>query len=85
MKHPEFSPNPADEFLIGDLLAAMAMDIAGKKLSINHISSPFSVRGRNSDNKLIAQKIGWAPSKSLREGMEKTYRWIEEQVNNKKG
>jgi nucleoside-diphosphate-sugar epimerase len=61
-------------------LAEMVMQIAGKKLSIKHISGPLGVRGRNSDNRLIAEKLGWKPSRPLREGLEKTYRWIQEQV-----
>jgi len=56
------------------------MQIAGKKLSIKHIAGPLGVRGRNSDNRLIAEKPGWKPSRSLREGLEKTYSWIHEQV-----
>ncbi len=64
-------------------LAQMAMDIAGKKLSIKHIPGPLGVRGRNSDNRLIQKKLGWSPSRPLREGMEKTYRWIEKQVQAK--
>jgi len=62
-------------------LADMVMEIAGKTLSRNHVlDKPQGVRGRNSDNRLIKEKIGWAPSRTLREGMEKTYAWIEEQV-----
>jgi len=38
------------------------------------------VRGRNSDNKLIAEKLGWKPSRPLHDGLEKTFRWINEQV-----
>jgi nucleoside-diphosphate-sugar epimerase len=44
----------------------------------------LGVRGRNSDNRLIREKLGWAPSRPLREGLEKTYRWIEKQVNEKR-
>lgn len=64
-------------------LAQMIMDIAGKNLSINHIPGPLGVRGRNSDNRLIKQKLGWEPRASLKEGLELTYHWIEGQVNNK--
>jgi len=39
-----------------------------------------SVRGRNSDNRLIKEELGWAPNHPLRKGVEKTYAWIEEQV-----
>lgn len=61
-------------------LAEMAMEIAGKHLTINHIPGPLGVRGRNSDNRLIRQKLAWAPSRPLREGMAKTYAWIAKQV-----
>ena len=57
-----------------------AMDIAGKKLSIKHIDGPLGVRGRNSDNTLYEERLGWRVSESLRLGMEKTYPWIEDQV-----
>ena len=42
---------------------------------------PMGVRGRNSDNKLYKEKIGWEPTQSLYEGMKKTYNWINQQVN----
>lgn len=58
----------------------MIIDISGKNLSINNVPGPEGVRGRNSDNRLIEEKLGWAPSMPLREGVEKTYRWIQEQV-----
>ena len=61
-------------------LAGMAMEIAGKNLSIKHIPGPLGVRGRNSDNRLIREKLGWKPTQSLRVGMESTYRWIEDQA-----
>jgi len=50
-------------------LAEMAMDIAGKKLAIRHIDGPTGVRGRNSDNGLIFEKLGWKPNRPLREGL----------------
>ena len=71
----------SDEMVSINQLAEMAMDIAGKKLTIEHISGPLGVRGRNSDNTLIEQKLGWRPRQPLRKGVEVTYRWIEEQVN----
>jgi GDP-D-mannose 3',5'-epimerase len=63
-------------------LAEMVMDIAGKKLSIRNVPGPLGVRGRNSHNKLIWEKLGWKPTRPLREGMEVTYRWIEQTVRN---
>jgi GDP-D-mannose 3', 5'-epimerase len=61
-------------------LAKMIMDIAGKKLGINNVPGPLGVRGRNSDNNLVKQKLGWAPSMPLKTGLEFTYKWINEQV-----
>jgi nucleoside-diphosphate-sugar epimerase len=70
----------SEEMVTINQLATMIMGIAGKKLSIVHIPGPLGVRGRNSDNRLIREKLGWAPSRPLREGLEKTYHWIKEQV-----
>ena len=61
-------------------LAEMVMEIGGKKLAIKHIAGPLGVRGRNSDNRLIWERLGWKPTRPLREGLEKTYRWIQEQA-----
>lgn len=70
----------SEEMITINGLAEMAMRIGGKKLSINHIDGPLGVRGRNSDNKLIREKLGWAPSMKLEDGMRKTYAWIKEQA-----
>jgi len=64
-------------------LALMAAEIAGKNIRIKHISGPLGVKGRNSDNELIQQQLGWAPNYPLKKGMEATYSWIEAQVKNK--
>lgn len=61
-------------------LARMIMDIAGKNLSIKHIPGPLGVRGRNSDNALYKEKIGWVVSQPLKEGLKKTYAWIAKQA-----
>jgi len=66
----------SEEMVSINQLAAMAMQIAGKQLTIRHIPGPLGVRGRNSDNRLIAEKLGWRPSRPLVEGLEKTYAWI---------
>jgi len=58
------------------------MEITGKKLTIKHVPGPLGVRGRNSDNKLIKEKLGWAPGYSLNKGLERAYPWVEEQVKN---
>lgn len=70
----------SDEMVTINQLVDLVADIAGKSISKNHIPGPLGVRGRNSDNHLIKQKLGWAPSASLRSGLEKTYAWIEQQV-----
>jgi len=70
----------SEEMVTINQLAEMIMAIAGKKVTIKHIPGPQGVRGRKSDNHLISEKLGWAPSRPLREGLEKTYQWISEQV-----
>jgi nucleoside-diphosphate-sugar epimerase len=71
----------SDEMISLNDLAKMVMDISGKKLSIyNKPVSYEGVRGRRSDNTLIRSKLGWAPSRPLREGMAKTYEWIAAEV-----
>lgn len=74
----------SEEMITINNLAKMAMDISGKKLKIKHIQGPLGVRGRNSDNRLIMSKLSWEPIVPLQKGMEKTYRWIEEQVKKQK-
>ena len=71
----------SDEMVKINDLAKMAINISGNEIAINNIPGPEGVRGRNSDNTLIKELLGWAPSQPLREGMEKTYKWIEEQIN----
>jgi GDP-D-mannose 3',5'-epimerase len=65
-------------------LAEMIMGIADKPLRIRHIPGPVGVRGRNSHNELIRQKLGWAPDEPLLEGLRKTYPWIATQVERKR-
>lgn len=70
----------SDEMVTINQLLSTVADIAGKKIHVSHISGPTGVRGRNSDNRLIREKLNWAPSEPLRAGLEKTYEWIERQV-----
>jgi nucleoside-diphosphate-sugar epimerase len=70
----------SQEMVTIDRLVDIVSDIAGKKLDKLHISGPTGVRGRNSDNRLVEEKLNWKPSRPLREGLEKTYAWIETQV-----
>lgn len=70
----------SEEMVTINQLVDMVCAIAGKSLKKEHVPGPLGVRGRNSDNRLIREKLGWAPSKSLLEGLEKTYAWIEQRV-----
>jgi len=74
----------SDEMVTIDDLADLIIDISGKTLRKNYIPGPIGVRGRNSDNRRIRKVLGWAPSKSLRTGLERTYAWIEMQVSAKR-
>lgn len=70
----------SEEMVSINQLVDTIADIAGKRIEKHHISGPQGVRGRNSDNRLIREKLDWAPSRTLREGLEVTYAWIEAQV-----
>ena len=70
----------SEEMVTIDALVDIISEIAGKKLIKRHIVGPTGVRGRNSDNRLIKQRLGWEPSQPLLEGLERTYAWIEAQV-----
>jgi nucleoside-diphosphate-sugar epimerase len=71
----------SEEMVTINQLALLVMGIAGKRLSLKHVSGPLGVRGRNSDNRLIQERLNWKPSRSLEEGLEKTYAWILNQVD----
>ncbi|HEX7158180.1 MAG TPA: NAD-dependent epimerase/dehydratase family protein [Edaphobacter sp.] len=71
----------SDELVTINELVDIVEDIAGIKLKRNYnLSAPKGVNGRNSDNTLIKQKMNWAPSIRLREGLAKTYEWIEREM-----
>jgi nucleoside-diphosphate-sugar epimerase len=64
-------------------LVDIVSGIAGKKLRKRHdLSKPQGVRGRNSDNSLLRQVLGWEPSSSLEKGLLDTYQWIESELKN---
>jgi nucleoside-diphosphate-sugar epimerase len=71
----------SDEMVTINKLVDIISEISGKKIHKKHISGPEGVRGRNSDNKLIKSKLNWAPTNSLKWGLEKTYPWIQSQIN----
>jgi len=85
----------SEEMIAINSFAQMAIDISGKKVAIHNIDGdefkekygfpcPVGVRGRNSDNALVREKLGWDYSQPLREGMEKAYKWINKQVERNK-
>jgi nucleoside-diphosphate-sugar epimerase len=82
----------SEEMVTINQLAQMAIDLSGKELQINNIGGqefidkygftcPQGVRGRNSDNRLYKEKMGWEVSMPLFEGMKKTFEWINSKVN----
>jgi len=74
----------SEEMVTINKLVEIITKISNKSIKIKHISGPLGVRGRNSDNKLIKEKLGWAPSQPLHDGLLTTYDWIKKQVENKK-
>jgi len=99
MDHPTFEGPVnigSEEMIAINKFAEMAIDISNKSLTIDNIDgerfetkygfpTPVGVRGRNSDNTLIREKLGWDYKQPLRVGMEKTYAWISEQVEAENG
>ena len=61
-------------------LVDMVADIAGKIIHKTYVPGPLGVRGRNSDNRLIEEKLHRKPTAPLRSGLEHTYAWVELQV-----
>jgi len=71
----------SDELVTINQLIDIVEDIAGVRFKRRYkLDAPKGVRGRCSDNTMIKAKLGWAPSISLRDGMEKTYRWIYDEM-----
>jgi GDP-D-mannose 3',5'-epimerase len=71
----------SSEMVTINQLVDIVEDIAGVKLRRNYIlDAPKGVRGRNSDNTMILERLGWEPSTPLADGMEQTYRWIYDQM-----
>ena len=72
----------SEEMVTIDQLVDTAAKVADKKVEKNHIDGPLGVRGRNSNNDLIREKLGWDYSQTLEEGIRKTYEWISQQIKN---
>ena len=74
----------SDEMISINNLAKMAAGFRGETVNINNVSGPVGVNGRNSDNTLIRELLGWAPSMPLKDGMKITYDWIAKQIEERK-
>ena len=72
----------SEEMVSINQLVDTAAKVAKKTIEKNHIDGPLGVRGRNSNNDLIREKLGWDYSQTLEEGIRKTYKWIQEQIKN---
>jgi GDP-D-mannose 3',5'-epimerase len=71
----------SSELVTINQLVSIVEEIAGIELKRNYkLDAPQGVRGRNSDNTLILERLDWEPSITLRDGMERTYRWIHDQM-----
>ena len=66
----------ADQMISINDTVDLVAHIAGKTIRKKHIDGPTGVRGRNSNNELIEEKLNWRPSQNLKEGLKETYRWI---------
>lgn len=71
----------SDEMIAINDLAQLVIDISGKDVRINNVPGPEGVRGRNSDNNLIRELLGWTPEQPLLSGMEQTYTWISGEIS----
>mmetsp|Transcript_42148 Transcript_42148/g.78891 ORF Transcript_42148/g.78891 Transcript_42148/m.78891 type:complete len:133 (-) Transcript_42148:120-518(-) len=75
----------SDEMVSMNDMADLILGFDGRALPIKHIPGPEGVRGRNSDNTLIKEKLGWAPSIKLKDGLKVTYGWIKGQIEKEGG
>jgi len=75
----------SDRVVTIDELADMIIEISGKTITKKYdTKAPQGVRGRNADLTLVKNQIGWQPRVSLEEGLEATYKWIEQRINGNK-
>lgn len=73
----------ADQMISINDTVDLVAQIAGKTIRKKHIDGPTGVRGRNSNNELIEEKLNWRPSQNLKEGLKETYQWINFNVRGK--
>ena len=74
----------SDQMISINDLTKLVIELADKRSGIKNIPGPQGVRGRNSDNKIYKQHMGWEPTQPLRVGMEKTYQWIFDEISSGK-
>ena len=72
----------SEEMVTINELVQIVSDVSNKNIEIKHIDGPLGVRGRNSNNDLIREKLNWDYELTLKEGIKKTYNWIESQLKN---
>jgi nucleoside-diphosphate-sugar epimerase len=72
----------SEEMVTINQLVDTAAKVADKEVQKIHIDGPLGVRGRNSNNDLIREKLGWDYSQTLEDGIRKTYNWINQQIDN---
>lgn len=87
MDHPTFVGPVnigSEEMVTINQLVEITSRVAGKSITKKHISGPLGVRGRNSDNALIRDVLGWDYKLSLQEGIDRTYRWISQEIARQK-
>lgn len=70
----------SEEMIAINDLAKMAINFTGKNIQLKNVPGPVGVMGRNSDNKLIREVLGWEPTSKLVDGMSKTFDWIKTQI-----
>ena len=70
----------SEEMVSINELVDIAAKVSGKKVDKKHIDGPLGVRGRNSNNDLIREKLNWDYTSTLEEGIKKTYNWINDQI-----
>jgi len=75
----------SEEMVTINKLVEITSNVAGKSVSSRHnLNAPLGVRGRNSNNDLVREKLGWDYEQTLEEGISKTYEWVNEQVQSRK-
>jgi GDP-D-mannose 3', 5'-epimerase len=72
----------SEEMVSINELVQIAASVENKSISVVNVNGPTGVRGRNSNNELVRASLGWDYSMSLRDGIEKTYKWIKDQIDN---